>query len=402
MASARYHRLQREHGWPDRPVGTVSVDDAIDLERHHLVRVARHLSAPSAIASESRQTTESWRGGCPLPALRRRAWAESIASSGPRPNRTRFRSSIGERVLRSADTTQSGRVIADARLIHVPAALDDSGTEECTSLGHLSAAVQPGLAPLTGWVHQQPRLTADWVRGPRSASRLAQHVSLVLPAGSLLCVAWRSRCWCRSRASATRTGPGPPPRRARRSTIGVLNNQKANAGAAGTVVDELIRLGRPLRGGARGQGGAGRGAGRGHGPPPALRRGGAGHRRLRVVHVVVYPRRRHPRSAPACPPSVICSDEFGPLGRAEAEVLGFAGLPLIPLPHPLAGNHDDLVVAKARAVAAEVARRARPPTPPTWPTGTGPASSASPSAASTGGAVCTDEVCAVDLALARG
>jgi hypothetical protein len=29
----------------------------------------------------------------------------------------------------------------------------------------------------------------------------------------------------------------------------------------------------------------------------------------------------------------VCSDEFGPLGRAEAEVLGLPGLPLIAIPH---------------------------------------------------------------------
>jgi hypothetical protein len=51
---------------------------------------------------------------------------------------------------------------------------------------------------------------------------------------------------------------------------------------------------------------------------------------------------------------VVCSDEFGPLGRAEAEVLGLAGLPLVGIPHPVAGNRRDLVAAKARAVADEV------------------------------------------------
>ena len=98
------------------------------------------------------------------------------------------------------------------------------------------------------------------------------------------------------------------------------------------------------------------------------------------------------------PTVVICSDEFGPLGRAEADVLGLGGLPLVPVPHPLAGNHHDLVTAKARAVAGEVldaltadsealARRHR--------------------ARFTRlthrrleqGAVCVDEACAIDLAL---
>lgn len=55
------------------------------------------------------------------------------------------------------------------------------------------------------------------------------------------------------------------------------------------------------------------------------------------------------------PTVVICSDEFGPLGRAEATVLGAAGLPLVPIPHPLADNGPELVAAKGRAVVDEVA-----------------------------------------------
>jgi hypothetical protein len=54
------------------------------------------------------------------------------------------------------------------------------------------------------------------------------------------------------------------------------------------------------------------------------------------------------------PTAVICSDEFGPLGRAEATVLGAPGLPLVAIPHPLADNDAPLVEAKARAVADEV------------------------------------------------
>ena len=50
---------------------------------------------------------------------------------------------------------------------------------------------------------------------------------------------------------------------------------------------------------------------------------------------------------------MICSDEFGPLGRAEAQVLGMGGLPLLPIPHPLAGNDGALVRAKAEAIADE-------------------------------------------------
>ena len=100
------------------------------------------------------------------------------------------------------------------------------------------------------------------------------------------------------------------------------------------------------------------------------------------------------------PTVVICSDEFGPLGRAEAQVLGLGGLPLVPIPHPLAGNRADLVEGKARAVVDEVID----------------ALTADPAVLAerhrnrftrltqrrlAGGAVCVDEVCAVDLALDR-
>ena len=51
---------------------------------------------------------------------------------------------------------------------------------------------------------------------------------------------------------------------------------------------------------------------------------------------------------------MLCTDEFGPLGRAEAEVLGSPGLPLIPIPNPLADNTKDLVEAKAAAIVDEV------------------------------------------------
>lgn len=51
---------------------------------------------------------------------------------------------------------------------------------------------------------------------------------------------------------------------------------------------------------------------------------------------------------------MICSDEFGPLGRAEAQVLGAPGLPLVAIPHPLADNQKSLVEAKANAIADEI------------------------------------------------
>ena len=95
---------------------------------------------------------------------------------------------------------------------------------------------------------------------------------------------------------------------------------------------------------------------------------------------------------------VICSDEFGPLGRAEAEVLGRAGLPLVPIPHPLADNSADLVAAKAAGVIDELISAL---------TGDREEIRAEHSnhfvrltqRRLDGGAVCTDDLCAVDFAL---
>lgn len=95
---------------------------------------------------------------------------------------------------------------------------------------------------------------------------------------------------------------------------------------------------------------------------------------------------------------VVCSDEFGPLARAESQVLGLPSLPLVAIPHPLAGNLQALVEAKANAIASDLI------------------AALSDSAARLqarfagqfldpaerrleGGAVCVDEVCAVDPAV---
>ncbi|MCP5026381.1 MAG: hypothetical protein GY929_08865 [Actinomycetia bacterium] len=95
---------------------------------------------------------------------------------------------------------------------------------------------------------------------------------------------------------------------------------------------------------------------------------------------------------------MICSDEFGPLGRAEAQVLGVPGLALIPIPHPLADNHDELVDAKARAIADEVEHAL-----------TAPAVEVAERHRDRfvgltqrrleAGALCLDDACAIDLAL---
>ncbi|MEQ8234426.1 MAG: hypothetical protein RLW61_09765 [Gammaproteobacteria bacterium] len=81
-------------------------------------------------------------------------------------------------------------------------------------------------------------------------------------------------------------------------------------------------------------------------------------------------------------------------------MLGLAALPLIAVPHPLAGNDAALVIAKARGVAAEVA----------FALTAGVAVlgaryenrfHALTERRLTGGAVCVDDVCAVDQALDR-
>lgn len=97
----------------------------------------------------------------------------------------------------------------------------------------------------------------------------------------------------------------------------------------------------------------------------------------------------------------MCSDEFGPLARAESQVLGIGALPLIALPHPLAGNDAALVAEKASALADEVIAAL-----------TGSTAALTSRYAErfvtlterrlAGGAVCIDSVCVVDPALTPG
>jgi hypothetical protein len=100
------------------------------------------------------------------------------------------------------------------------------------------------------------------------------------------------------------------------------------------------------------------------------------------------------------PTVVICSDEFGPLGRAEAQALGLPGLPLVPVPHPLAGNRADLVAAKARGIADEVLD-ALTADAAVLADRHGARFTRLTQRRLEHGAVCLDEVCAVDLALNR-
>ncbi len=98
---------------------------------------------------------------------------------------------------------------------------------------------------------------------------------------------------------------------------------------------------------------------------------------------------------------MLCTDEFGPLARAESEVLGMGGLPLVPIPHPLAGNDDALVAAKAAAVAAEVLDCLTTPAE-VLAARYAPRFRQLTERRLTGGAVCVDDVCAYDPAFGRG
>lgn len=94
----------------------------------------------------------------------------------------------------------------------------------------------------------------------------------------------------------------------------------------------------------------------------------------------------------------MCSDEFGPLARAESQVLGQRGLPLVPIPHPLAGNDRELVSAKAGAIADEVASALTDPVATIRARYEGKFLNLTERRLD-GGAVCVDEVCAIDLAV---
>ena len=100
------------------------------------------------------------------------------------------------------------------------------------------------------------------------------------------------------------------------------------------------------------------------------------------------------------PTVVICSDEFGPLARAETQVLGLGNLPLVGIPHPLAGNDDALVRAKARAIAVEVMGALTAP-PEVLTARYAERFLGLTEKRLDGGAVCVDEVCAIDPALAE-
>ena len=51
---------------------------------------------------------------------------------------------------------------------------------------------------------------------------------------------------------------------------------------------------------------------------------------------------------------------FAPLGRAESRTLGMGSVPIVVIPHPLAGNKPDLVQEKAAAVVDEILANSDP------------------------------------------
>lgn len=54
------------------------------------------------------------------------------------------------------------------------------------------------------------------------------------------------------------------------------------------------------------------------------------------------------------PTACICTDEFAPLGQAEAEALGMSTLPIVTITHPLAGLLPPDVEGRADSVLEEV------------------------------------------------
>ncbi len=100
------------------------------------------------------------------------------------------------------------------------------------------------------------------------------------------------------------------------------------------------------------------------------------------------------------PTVLVCSDEFGPLAHAQAQVLGMVGLPLVPIPHPLAGNERKLVGAKAQAIAEEVASALTDPVESIGARYEERFLSLTERRLD-GGAVCVDEICAIDPAIAK-
>jgi hypothetical protein len=50
----------------------------------------------------------------------------------------------------------------------------------------------------------------------------------------------------------------------------------------------------------------------------------------------------------------ICTDEFTPLGKMEAQALRMPSLPMVIIPHPVGGLKPEEVAEKARVASQEV------------------------------------------------
>lgn len=100
------------------------------------------------------------------------------------------------------------------------------------------------------------------------------------------------------------------------------------------------------------------------------------------------------------PTALVCSDEFAPLARALSIVNGSPGLPLVVIPHPIAGNFADLVRRKAEGVADEVFRILTEFREELASRYEGRFTKPAERRLSTE-SVCSDALCAVDLALPR-
>lgn len=96
----------------------------------------------------------------------------------------------------------------------------------------------------------------------------------------------------------------------------------------------------------------------------------------------------------------MCSDEFAPLARAESIVNGSPGLPLVVIPHPIAGNPAALVRRKAEGIVDEVLQVLTQAEAELAARYEGRFTKPTERRLSTD-AVCTDALCAVDLTRPR-
>jgi hypothetical protein len=151
-------------GWRATSTGTVVSHGAADLERHHLVRVERHFSAP---VGPDRVDRQARRAGCPLPALRTRS-ADRVGT---------FSAAIVGEVPMAATTIQ------DRRFLDGPTVLqpDVSGGRELSAGATGSSGIQERLRgcparPSTAWYRARK---SDIARRTAGAPALARRSRLI-------------------------------------------------------------------------------------------------------------------------------------------------------------------------------------------------------------------------------